>query len=246
MNVRKIVTKKNETMAIAQLEDLHGSLNVVAFPRTYAAHPEIWREDAILIVSGKVDVGRMESNGDDESHGVPEVLIDSAEEWSPGEDEALDEVPELLEQGPPELIEWATADAVGVREDAPMYVADASLSPSVEGDGPVTWGDEGEPSAGPGSHEDTAPPASAQVREALRLVAFSFRETTDRASDLERLRRLYAAIQRRTGDDRYVIRFVGDGETKQLVGDTLRVHYSKELEREVEEILGAGAIGVER
>jgi len=247
MNVRKIVTKKNETMAIAQLEDLHGGLNVVAFPRTYAANPEIWREDAILVVSGKVDVRRTETNGDDETHGVPELLIDSAEEWSPGEDDTdMEEAPELLDEAPAELAEWAAAEAVAVHEEMPSYLADPSVSPSTQEQGRVhsTGGDE------PGVDEEEPGPdaeaTSAPAQEALRLVAFSFHETADRASDLERLRRLYATIQRCTGDDRYVIRFMADGETKQLVGDNLRVRYSVELECEIEEILGAGAIAVER
>jgi len=83
MNVRRVTTKKQETMAIAQLEDLHGAITAVVFPRTYAANPEIWREDNVVLVSGKVEVRRVESAGKEEDlRGVPELLIDSASEWN--------------------------------------------------------------------------------------------------------------------------------------------------------------------
>ena len=53
--VRKITTRKGDTMAVATLEDLHGTIEVVGFPRTYQQYAELWREDAILVVQGKVD-----------------------------------------------------------------------------------------------------------------------------------------------------------------------------------------------
>ena len=53
--VRRITTRKGDTMAVATLEDLYGSIEVVGFPRTYQEYAELWREDAILVVQGKVD-----------------------------------------------------------------------------------------------------------------------------------------------------------------------------------------------
>jgi DNA polymerase-3 subunit alpha len=53
--VRRITTRKGDTMAVATLEDLHGTVDVVGFPRTYQQYPDLWREDAILVVQGKVD-----------------------------------------------------------------------------------------------------------------------------------------------------------------------------------------------
>ncbi|MBZ0307515.1 MAG: hypothetical protein K8I82_15725, partial [Anaerolineae bacterium] len=58
-DIRKLYTKKNEAMAILTLEDIHGSIPVVIFPR-------VWREieeggliemvvDKVLIVNGKAD-----------------------------------------------------------------------------------------------------------------------------------------------------------------------------------------------
>ncbi|MSQ23853.1 MAG: DNA polymerase III subunit alpha [Chloroflexi bacterium] len=86
MQVRKVITKKQETMVVARIEDLHGSVEAVVFPRTYAANPALWREDAILVVTGRVEVRRMDSAGsDEETRGVPEILVQTAREWQTGE-----------------------------------------------------------------------------------------------------------------------------------------------------------------
>lgn len=54
-SVRRLVTKKRETMVAAVIEDMHGSIEVVAFPKTYGRTQEVWAEDNIVVVEGKVD-----------------------------------------------------------------------------------------------------------------------------------------------------------------------------------------------
>jgi DNA polymerase-3 subunit alpha len=53
--IRTVVTRNKETMAVAVLEDLQGTLEVVVFPRMYATSGGTFAEGAILIVSGRVD-----------------------------------------------------------------------------------------------------------------------------------------------------------------------------------------------
>ena len=53
--VRTVVTKARATMAVATLEDLQGSLEVVVFPKTLEATAGAWRADAIVLVAGRVD-----------------------------------------------------------------------------------------------------------------------------------------------------------------------------------------------
>ncbi|MBU0493702.1 MAG: DNA polymerase III subunit alpha [Chloroflexi bacterium] len=53
-NVRKILTRKGDDMAFVQLEDLHGAIEVVVFPRIYAATAELWVEEQILLMQGQV------------------------------------------------------------------------------------------------------------------------------------------------------------------------------------------------
>ncbi len=53
--VRRVTTKKNRTMAIIELEDLTGTIELVAFPDTYDANLAMWEPDKIVEVMAKVD-----------------------------------------------------------------------------------------------------------------------------------------------------------------------------------------------
>ena len=51
---RKITKKKQEAMAILQLEGLDGAVQVVVFPKTYEKYRELLQPDAPLLIGGKV------------------------------------------------------------------------------------------------------------------------------------------------------------------------------------------------
>ncbi len=53
--IRTVITKRQEAMAIATLEDLQGTIEVVVFPRLYETTGPIWRDGSILLVAGRVD-----------------------------------------------------------------------------------------------------------------------------------------------------------------------------------------------
>lgn len=57
---RRITTKKGETMCVVQLEDMHGTIGVTVFPRTYEETAELWVEETVVIVRGEVQVRRDE------------------------------------------------------------------------------------------------------------------------------------------------------------------------------------------
>lgn len=54
-SVRRVTTKTNRTMAILEVEDLTGSIEMVAFPDTFEQISEVLNEDAILMFTGKID-----------------------------------------------------------------------------------------------------------------------------------------------------------------------------------------------
>ncbi|MHB9090563.1 MAG: DNA polymerase III subunit alpha, partial [Chloroflexota bacterium] len=54
-STRQLFTKKKDTMLVAQVEDVHGAFEVVVFPRTYKKTRDVWQDDAILVIKGKVD-----------------------------------------------------------------------------------------------------------------------------------------------------------------------------------------------
>lgn len=55
-SVRVISTKKGDPMAFFQLEDPQGSIEVTAFPRVYGEARELMRDEALVLVKGKVQV----------------------------------------------------------------------------------------------------------------------------------------------------------------------------------------------
>jgi DNA polymerase III subunit alpha len=53
--LRRMTTKTNRTMAVAQVEDLSGSAEVVFFPDAYERCGDVLREEAIVSIKGRVD-----------------------------------------------------------------------------------------------------------------------------------------------------------------------------------------------
>jgi DNA polymerase-3 subunit alpha len=54
-SVRRITTRSDRTMAVIELEDLTGSIELVAFPDCYEQLGELWEADKILEITAKVD-----------------------------------------------------------------------------------------------------------------------------------------------------------------------------------------------
>lgn len=54
-SVRRVTTKQNKTMAVMEVEDLTGSIEVVVFPKKYQEFPDLLEADLILVVDGKVE-----------------------------------------------------------------------------------------------------------------------------------------------------------------------------------------------
>ncbi len=52
---RRVITRAGSTMLVAQLEDLQGSVEVVVFPKVFTDTANAWTDDAVVLVSGRVD-----------------------------------------------------------------------------------------------------------------------------------------------------------------------------------------------
>jgi DNA polymerase-3 subunit alpha len=91
--VRRITTKNDKLMAFAELEDLHGNVEVVVFPNPYEKTRELWQPDNILLVRGKVQVR------EDEAKLICESAVDY-HEWTEnsGEHEEDDTPPKVRHQ----------------------------------------------------------------------------------------------------------------------------------------------------
>jgi DNA polymerase-3 subunit alpha len=75
--IRRIQTKRGDTMLIAQLEDMLGSIEVTVFPRAYEASADVWREEAVLLVTGQVKLREEE----------PQVVCDTVEVFALSEED---------------------------------------------------------------------------------------------------------------------------------------------------------------
>lgn len=78
--VKNITTKKGDAMCVARVEDLHGTADVVVFPRQYKGTSKAWQEDNIVIINGHVSFR-------DEA---VQIIADSIKRW-----ELQDKVEEL-------------------------------------------------------------------------------------------------------------------------------------------------------
>ena len=54
-DVRRVVTKKGQLMAYAEVEDLTGAVDVVLFPRSYEQYRQLFEKESIVLIQGKVD-----------------------------------------------------------------------------------------------------------------------------------------------------------------------------------------------
>jgi DNA polymerase-3 subunit alpha len=258
MSVRKVVTKRQETMCIAQIEDLHGAIEAVVFPRTYAANPELWAEDAIVIVRGKLAFRRVDTQNEEEARGVAEIIVDAAEAWIPGQE------PTALVTAVANGVSRARRGATNLKPGTPGATAvpgsppDASGAVLAESAAPP-WHDDDAPAAdalyAPPPSELSAPfqadtldsdadgtPGGGCPPAAAAPLTLVFRESGDRMADVQRLERLHQALAAHPGDAAYTLRIEIGGERMRVEGEELRLTLTPSLQVEIESILGAGAL----
>ena len=72
--VRKILTKKGDSMAFVGLEDKTGLTELIVFPKAFEKSPEVYEPDNIIMVTGKISARDREGN----LTGEPKLMVDSA------------------------------------------------------------------------------------------------------------------------------------------------------------------------
>ncbi|MEK9155864.1 MAG: DNA polymerase III subunit alpha [Patescibacteria group bacterium] len=72
--IQKIMTRSNQNMIFARMEDLSGNVEVLAFPKVLEANPEPWQTDKIIAVDGYVSF----------KDGAPKILAETIRELSEG------------------------------------------------------------------------------------------------------------------------------------------------------------------
>ena len=69
-SIKKIITKAGEPMLFVKFEDLTGRTEILVFPKILARNPELWQQDKILMVKGRVS----------DKDGSPKILCEDAQE----------------------------------------------------------------------------------------------------------------------------------------------------------------------
>ncbi len=106
-NIKLVVTKKGDAMAILQLEDLTHQIKAVVFPKSYEEVKQHITENAILQISGKI-----EKDGEE-----IQIIVDTAKPV-----EAV-EVVEEMEMVPPEIkTHWLPEPVNIVRSTKPVEI----------------------------------------------------------------------------------------------------------------------------
>ncbi|MDO4552951.1 MAG: DNA polymerase III subunit alpha [Bacillota bacterium] len=82
--VKTLVTKKNTLMAFVQIEDMHGSGEVLVFPNVFERCRGVIKEDAVVAVTGRVNFKEGES-----AKLLAEQIVDLREAELPGTKEPL-------------------------------------------------------------------------------------------------------------------------------------------------------------
>ena len=54
-STRRVITRAGSTMLVATLEDLTGSVEVVVFPKVFSETANAWADDAVVLITGRVD-----------------------------------------------------------------------------------------------------------------------------------------------------------------------------------------------
>jgi DNA polymerase III subunit alpha len=106
IDVRRLITKKGDAMAVVTLEDLHGSATVVVFPKTYKETQDIWEEDKIVIVVGRVN--KRVYNDVEEI----QLVADSVKTWNGPDDTPTKKEYKIREEPAPQINNAVRYDSI--------------------------------------------------------------------------------------------------------------------------------------
>lgn len=78
-NIQKVITRNGEPMLFTKIEDMTGAVEILVFPKTLKETAEIWQEEKMVVISGKIS----------DKEGVPKILTDKVWEIKDGELEKI-------------------------------------------------------------------------------------------------------------------------------------------------------------
>ncbi len=246
--VRSLLTRDGKGMAVGELEDLEGSIEIVAFPRVYEQTRACWQPDNVVLVEGKVDLRN-------DRFQIVVSRLQVVEETFPAETPVA---PELipyeedlaLQPSPaPSLpYEEFTVEEEGAEVVPPVPEArtqlDSAPAPVPPVPPPKVEARYASPVQGAGAvHRTPTRSPLHHPRSNGRHILVLLPSTSDLEDDIRRMQRLHALFKAHRGNDRLTL-LVRDGSAVTRLEPLERIAYSEELHQEVERLLGEGSIQV--
>jgi DNA polymerase-3 subunit alpha len=228
--LKRITTKRKELMAVATLEDLHGSAEVTVFPRTYATTEHLWQTDAVLLVAGKVDI----------REDRVQIICDSVEAFEvPDSPPPVEEArrPATDGRGPENIYHDEQGDAAGrnvgtvaAEEESGNGVSKATTNGDARLNSEVRFSSSDSPVSG--RHQ---PPAL--------VLSLTVTRTGNQPRDIHTLERLHALLPQ-DGPDAYEILLAAGSRSIRVSNPQARTRYSPQLEDELVTLLGPNSVQI--
>jgi DNA polymerase-3 subunit alpha len=266
-SLRTTMTRKGQEMAFAVLEDIQGSVELVIFPRTWANHQKLIRNNEVMIARGKVDTDRTEAK----------VLVDSLEvvHLAHHADLAAAELQtgaELPDFEPYE--EFLEVDFVtGVEEISQNAISQAVPSDVQLGAAPILRSSRSEPGAavestvtssqiaddkieyslsisqqetiGQASHQANDPDYQDFSGNEKHTLVITLMGTGDKERDNRRLSQIYGLLTSLPGKDQFAFLCRENGSIYRLDFPNDSTSVSRALLRELQGMVGETNIAVE-
>jgi DNA polymerase-3 subunit alpha len=243
--VRQLRTSKDEDMAVGEVEDLEGTMEIVAFPRTYRQIKAHWVPDNILIIEGKVDLrnDRLQLICEKvQPLEAPSTEADSppvAREFLTYEEDQLLRPAKAVDLS---YEEFAVEEESG--EEAPPPPPPLAAPPLRKPPTPVPpMRKPAGPARAPISYAAPRNGPQPATRASGRQVLIALPHTDDVDNDILRMQRLHVLFKAHRGTDRLVL-LVRNGRTVTRLEPLERVAYSSEFCERVEQLLGEGTVQV--
>jgi len=251
--VRRIATKKGDTMAFVTLEGSGGTVDVTVFPRVYERFKDRLVVESVLVVSGKLD-----NRQDREEHSLladwfkePHELLRPVGNggYSAMPYDALPFVaeaspfygtsPDFADDFPPVNPPDRNGNGAMARARAAQPVAPAP-PPAPRSKPPTaplsSRGNGDRQSTPPAPEEPPSPPATVYV---------TLPRTGDASQDFARLAQLHNLLKVETGQDNFVVYLENErGKPVELLFPNERTRYTPHLKEQVASIVGAENIRV--
>jgi DNA polymerase-3 subunit alpha len=235
-SVRQVFTKKKDTMLVAQIEDIHGAFELVAFPRTYKKYQNLLKEDAVLVIKGKLD-----ARGDDRV----QIICDQVAAFVPPQNASPQpagsqgEAPALAGNG------HGLVNGNGVKN--------GNGHTNGNGNGYVNGHTNGFASGYANSQMNGHTNGNGGQKVARngndggrRHLHLTVRRSEDPDADIERFRQAYALLYaNKGGQDSVDLTIAANGhEAVDLEFPDLRVRYTQRLHEQIVSLLGPNSLDV--